>query len=373
MTKANQDGQPLVTVVVPAWNAEQTVAATLESVASQTYRNLEIIVVDDGSTDRTAAVAEAFCANESRARLIRKSNGGVASARNCAISEARGDWVAPIDADDLWHPTKIEKQVEAAYAAPDLPGFVYCWRRLIDRDDRIITSGERWALQGSAFRQLAYINVVECGSSLLAWREAVLEVGGYDESLRASNAQGCEDMLLQLQLARRFPVAVVREHLVGWRQHDRNMSSDFDQMARSCSLVFRRLAAAGTPVPARAARWMKGRVAFEIAEERLARGKFAAGFGSLARAVALDPLRCGIVLAHRAIRSANRRLNGTGRTEPLPRFDDADPTAVVATDPHAIRGIAHLLQNIDKRRMSQLAIDETALKHRSPDAVRAGQ
>jgi hypothetical protein len=150
------------------------------------------------------------------------------------------------------------------------------------------------------------------------------------------------------------------------------MSSDFDQMARSCNLVFSDLAAQGTPVPARAERWMKGRVAFEVAEERIARGKVAAGLGWLGRALARDPIRCGILLAYRAIRSARRRLSATRRADPLPRFAEVDAAAIIGTDPHEIRGIANLLQNLDKRRMSQLAAEEPALNNRARAAVSAG-
>ena len=103
--------QPLVSVVMPAWNAEATIVEALRSVAAQTYRDLEIIIVDDGSTDATAALAKEFCASDPRARTVRRSNGGPAAARNLGIAEARGEWIALIDADDVWHPTKIEKQL----------------------------------------------------------------------------------------------------------------------------------------------------------------------------------------------------------------------------------------------------------------------
>src|SRR5690242_18385247 len=126
------DPSPLISVVVPAWNAQATLGETLASVAAQTYDKLEIIIVDDGSTDRTADVAREFCEAEPRARLIRKKNGGVASARNAGIAEAKGDWIAPIDADDLWHPTRVAKMVAAALATPKPVGFVYCWQRPID-------------------------------------------------------------------------------------------------------------------------------------------------------------------------------------------------------------------------------------------------
>ena len=349
-----RQGQPLVSVIVPAFNAQATLGRTLRSVSAQTYQRLEIIIVDDGSTDRTAEVAEEFCRSEPRARLIRKENGGLASARNRAIAEARGEWIAPIDADDLWHPSKIEKQVAAALAAPEAPGFVYCWRRLVDDDDRVIVSGLRWALEGAVFPQFAYVNAVECGSSILASRDAVLEAGGYDESLRAQAAQGCEDMLLQLKLARRYPVAAVPEHLVAWRLHDRNMSSDFEQMARSCQLVFRTLQAEGTPAPSQAVRWVGSRDAFDIAQSRATERRYAASLSSLGRAVWLDPSRTLLLLLYRAVRTVRRRLFRASSPH-RHKFDAVDPAQETGRDPYEIVPLRRILDDLDRRRMARLA------------------
>lgn len=350
---------PLVSVVVPAWNAEATLAKTLGSVAVQTYRNLEIIIVDDGSSDRTAAIAGSFCAAEPRARLLRQANGGVASARNRAIAEARGEWIAPVDADDLWHSTKIDKQVAAARAAPRPPGLVYCWRRLIDENDRILVSGPRVAIEGPAFGQLAYINAVGCGSALLASREAVAEAGGYDEKLRAERAQGCEDMLLQLRIARRHPITLVPEHLVGWRSHGCNMSSDLEQMARSTTLVFDRLSSEGATVPPQVVRWVRARDSFDIAQQRATEGLWTDALVSLAGAIRLDPVGSGLLIAYRAARSAMRRWGG-GRPPSLPRFQEVEPAAEMGADPYRLARFARLLERLDARRLAGLADGEAA-------------
>src|SRR5260370_12794376 len=101
----------LVTVIIPAFNAARTIDETLRSVRSQTHRRLEILVVDDGSVDATAQIVRSHAAEDRRIRLIQQPNSGVAAARNRAIAEATSDYVAPIDADDLWQPDKIEKQL----------------------------------------------------------------------------------------------------------------------------------------------------------------------------------------------------------------------------------------------------------------------
>ena len=113
---------PLVSVIIPAFNAGESLRETLESAARQSWQHLEIIIVDDGSTDQTARIAADFCAADERAKLISQSNHGVSAARNRGIAETRGAWIAPLDADDLWHPEKVERQLAAARANPDAGG-----------------------------------------------------------------------------------------------------------------------------------------------------------------------------------------------------------------------------------------------------------
>ena len=95
---------PSVSVIIPAYNAADTLAETLASVVAQTWPNVEVLVVDDGSTDATADIVEMIAEQHHQVRLIRQTNAGVAAARNAGLREARGDLVAPLDADDLWHP-----------------------------------------------------------------------------------------------------------------------------------------------------------------------------------------------------------------------------------------------------------------------------
>lgn len=355
-----EGGQAMVSVVVPAWNAEQTIGETLQSISAQTHRNLEILIVDDGSTDATAAIAQEYCASEPRARLISQENGGVAAARNRAIKEARGEWIAPIDADDLWHPTKIEKQVAAALSTAERPALVYCWHRLIDERDRVIGSGPRWAVNGRAFNQLAYLNVVENGSALLLWRYAVLEVGGYDPGLRDQGAQGCEDVLIQLEIGRRHGIACVPEHLVGHRRHGQNMSSGFERMLRSWRLVYSRISAEEPRLPRSLIRWVEGKCAFDIAQQRAVEGRYGDALRHLSEALLLDPRRCGALVAYRIGRSAARRLRRP-RSAEKPRFQDVDPAARISGDPHELPMVSRLVDWVNARRMRRFAaVDQAA-------------
>jgi glycosyltransferase involved in cell wall biosynthesis len=227
--------KPLVTVIIPAYNAASTINETLTSVRAQTFRNLEVLVIDDGSNDDTATIVGEHAIEDRRVRLITQSNLGVAAARNRGIAEARADLIAPIDSDDVWAPTKIEKQVDALISN-DKVGLVYAWSALIDKHGNI--EGEVAAEHdGVVIKRICSGNFIGNASSPLMLKCAILEAGGYDPSLRSAGAQGCEDLLLYFRIAERYQFAVVREHLIGYRRHREAMSRNTLQMLKSYYIV----------------------------------------------------------------------------------------------------------------------------------------
>jgi glycosyltransferase involved in cell wall biosynthesis len=243
------DNGPLISVVVPAFNAAQTIRETLHSISVQTYRKLEVIVVDDGSTDDTATLVRNHARNDPRFRVISQANGGVASARNAGVRASSGELIAFIDADDLWHPSKIEKQAAVlSSGGPDM-GLVYCPFRLIDIDGMVRASPRRYAISGWVLHRHFHTNLVGNGSAILIRKSVFEEVDGFDPSLRAQGAEGCEDLLLQLRVAARYRFGEVFQYLVGYRRHPRGMSENADQMTRSGILAVRRALAENSHVP----------------------------------------------------------------------------------------------------------------------------
>jgi glycosyltransferase involved in cell wall biosynthesis len=226
------DKQPLTSVVIPAYNAEIFLERTLRSALGQTYSNIEVIVVNDGSTDKTRGIAEAVASANDRIRIISVPNGGVAKARNIGIAEANGEYVAFLDADDLWHPTKIERQVAAMSSDGDYePAAVYAFSRSIDTNDRVMGSGVRVVLGGYSFARHLYARPVGNGSSILVSRKAALAVGGFDPTWAARGIGGCEDLDFELRIAAKYPITAVGQHLVGYREYPGNMSSNSKAMA----------------------------------------------------------------------------------------------------------------------------------------------
>jgi glycosyltransferase involved in cell wall biosynthesis len=234
---------PLVSVIIAAYNAASHIEETCRSARRQTYPVLEIIVVDDGSTDDTGRVVDAIAAVDSRVRVIHQNNMGVASARNAAIAAAKGEFIAPLDADDLWDPMKIERQVRRMKECGPDTGLVYCWWAWINESGDVLDRSPRWDVEGRVLRRLIEVNFTGCASVPLFRRSGVEAVGGYDAGLQGRGSQGCEDWDLALRIAERYRAAVVRSVLVGYRRRTNSMSSQCDTMWQSQIHVMEALAA----------------------------------------------------------------------------------------------------------------------------------
>lgn len=220
----------LASVIIPAYNAERFIERTLRSALRQTWNNLEILVVDDGSTDNTRSVVESVALTDQRIRIFSVPNGGVASARNIGLAHARGEFVAFLDADDLWHRSKIEMQVAALNAAPHAAAS-YGLLRYIDEADRIIENQSASGSSGYTLAHHLYTRPVGNGSALLVRRKIAIELGGYDSSWAARGIGGSEDYDFELKIVAKYPIAFVDHHLVGYRLYAGNMSSNHARMA----------------------------------------------------------------------------------------------------------------------------------------------
>ena len=227
----------LVSVVIPAFNASSTIDETLRSVRSQSHGELEIIVVDDGSTDDTVTVAQRHADQDSRIIIMRQCNAGVAAARNAGWQAARADFIAFIDADDLWAPRKIERQLQAMIDGGERTGLVYSWYDWIDANSRVSVRSDPIFHTGEVLDYLFESNFIGNGSSVLVRREALIAANGFESWLRALGAQGCEDLLFYCRVAEGYHFAVVPEYQIGYRYLRNNMSSDMTRMFRSWMLV----------------------------------------------------------------------------------------------------------------------------------------
>jgi glycosyltransferase involved in cell wall biosynthesis len=229
--------QPLVSVIVPAFNSAWCVERTLKSIAGQTYPNLEVIVVNDGSTDATASIVRSCIAGDPRFRMVDQENRGLVGARNRGIEESRGDYIAPVDADDLWHPHYVASQMAALEkAGPNTP-FVFCYSYWIDENDNVHPASAPARPPRADFIGLLRENAVGNGSCAIFRREKLVEAGGYDPTLKQRGALGGEDWKLSLLLTSRHPAAVNPQFLAGYRRTGRSLSADPTNQTKSLLLV----------------------------------------------------------------------------------------------------------------------------------------
>lgn len=231
----------LVSVIIPAYNADRWIADTIRSVLAQTYRNLEIIVVDDGSPDEGYKRVQEFAKGSSHIHLIRQNNQGLPSARNTGIRAARGQFIAPLDADDLWREDKLEKQLQRYYEAEkegEAPGLVYCQSTLInERGELIAPLGPGKSIEGRVFDELLFSNFIGNGSAPLIPTSIAREVGLYCEEMKL----GCEDWEFYLRIAATHSVAACSERMVFYRQHSSSMSADISRMITAHEMMLSNL------------------------------------------------------------------------------------------------------------------------------------
>jgi glycosyltransferase involved in cell wall biosynthesis len=248
MTRHSDLEPPLVSVVIPAYNAAQYLAETLRSVLTQSYRQLEVIVVDDGSTDGTATIVQQFVAQDSRVRLVSQANAGVAAARNRGIAHVRGTLIAPLDADDVWHGDNLQRQVACFLRQGESVGVVYSWSLDIDSQGQLTGDFHASEAEGQVYKLLICHNFLGNASSSLIRRRCLEAIQGYSQTMRSQGAQGCEDWDLYLRLAERYEFRVVPAFLVGYRKNVASMSANLKQMAKSHDLMLRSLQPQ-TPLP----------------------------------------------------------------------------------------------------------------------------
>ncbi|ESA32849.1 glycosyl transferase family 2 [Leptolyngbya sp. Heron Island J] len=241
---------PLVSVVIPAYNAEQFIERTLVSVLNQTYGHLEIIVVDDGSCDRTADIVQTLARQDERIILLQQENAGVAAARNTGIHHAQGTFIAPLDADDIWYPENIAQQLDCLQQGNSSLGLCYAWTVDIDHDDQLLRNFRAAQITGSVARTLLCHNFLGNASASLIRRECFDTVGDYDCSFNQKQIQGCEDWDLYLRIAEQYEFCVAPQFLVGYRRTPESMSSKNTlKMAQSHSYMLEKARSRGGEAP----------------------------------------------------------------------------------------------------------------------------
>ena len=214
----------LVSVIIPAYNCGSFISDTIESVLRQTYTNFEVIIVDDGSTDGLTDTIDKYLSKDARIQLLRQRNQGVSSARNNGFGKSKGDYVAFLDADDVWLPDNLMLKVDLLQTAA--AGLVHSDGEVIDANSKpmgVVLEG----MEGNVLSELLLWKGTQVPgpSSVLVRRKVLEEVGLFDECLSTA-----ADKDLFIRIAARYTIARIARVTWQYRIHNNNMHRNISAM-----------------------------------------------------------------------------------------------------------------------------------------------
>jgi glycosyltransferase involved in cell wall biosynthesis len=230
---------PLISVIIPVHNGERTISATLDSVLQQTFPDFELIIINDSSTDKTLEIISQY--TDPRLSILTDSHQSAAVSRNQGLKQSHGEYIAFLDADDLWTPDKLDCQFQALKEHPEA-AVAYSWTDYIDEAGNTLYSGSHLTLNGQIYPQLLVRNFLESGSNPLIQRQALMDVGGFDESL-----EGGQDWDLYLRLAAKYSFFAVPQVQIYYRVSTGSISSNLSRQEQQVLQVMERNFAQASP------------------------------------------------------------------------------------------------------------------------------
>ncbi|MCT7984818.1 glycosyltransferase family 2 protein [Laspinema sp. A4] len=208
---------PKISIIIPAYNAEKTILETWISIQNQTFSDWEVIVINDGSTDQTLPILQTI--NDPRLKVFSYTNAGLPIARNRGLAEVTGDYIAFLDADDLWTPDKLEQQLATLEHYPEA-GVAYSWVIFFNSEKKQQSLGHPHSFEGNVYPALLLNNFLGNGSNPLVTRKAIQSVGDFDPTF-----PHCADWDYYLRLAAQWSFVLVPQHQILYRQSVGSMTS----------------------------------------------------------------------------------------------------------------------------------------------------
>lgn len=221
-----------ISVIIPVYNGEKTIKETIESVLNQTFKDFELIVINDGSQDATLKIISSI--EDDRLKVFSYPNAGASASRNKGFYQSVGEFVAFLDADDLWTEDKLEAQFNALEANPQA-AIAYSWSDYINESGKFLRPGGQISISGNIYKNLLLVDLLENGSNPLIRREAIVAVKGFDESLPAG-----QDWDLYLRLAARYHFVAVPASQILYRISTNSISSNIFRLESACLQVIER-------------------------------------------------------------------------------------------------------------------------------------
>ncbi|VXD23286.1 glycosyltransferase [Planktothrix paucivesiculata] len=221
----------LISVIIPVYNGEKTIKETILSVLNQTFKDWELIIINDGSTDSTMEIIAQI--QNSRIRVFNCENAGLAKSRNRGIDHAQGEFISFLDSDDLWTTDKLETQFQALKKHPEA-AVAYSWTDYIDQSNQFLHSGRHITKHGNVYSELLVCNFLENGSNALIRKQVFAHVGQFDTSLTAG-----EDWDMWFRLAAVYPFVGVPAVQVLYRVSATSMSAKIKNQEKECLKVLK--------------------------------------------------------------------------------------------------------------------------------------
>jgi len=271
---------PLVSVVIPVYNGERYVREAIESVFAQTFTDWELIVIDDGSVDRSRDIIRGY---GDRLTFIEQDNHGVCHARNAAVARARGRYVAFLDADDVWRPSKLERQVAFLEGHGDV-GLVHSDLDIIDDDGR---AAGRQACSGhrSAFSLQFLAGHLIYPSAVMIRTEVLRSVGGFSEDFRGASY---EDIELWVRLSACCVFHCFSDPLVQYRIHTGNNTKNNEMGLRNRGVFLNKVWAVHAATHRRFLRGEFAKWYSDLGKMLVRKGNLGEGRSYLRRAIAVS-------------------------------------------------------------------------------------
>ncbi|WDV07469.1 glycosyltransferase [Lysinibacillus irui] len=223
-----------VSIITPVYNAEKYIDNSIESVLNQTYQDFELIIVNDGSTDNSAQNIKKYLF-DSRIKYYLQENKGESAARNKGIEEAQGEFIAFLDADDLYQPTKIEEQINYFNQYKDID-VVYTDVQIIDekgRNQGVLKSEEIISTQDNFLANMLYRQLIPGPAAIMLRRKCIESGIRYPE-----NYSNAEDYLFTIQLSQHFNFGYLPKKLYSYRRHDSNLTNNHSkQLESECEII----------------------------------------------------------------------------------------------------------------------------------------
>ncbi|OFX56524.1 MAG: hypothetical protein A2046_14275 [Bacteroidetes bacterium GWA2_30_7] len=223
---------PLVSIIIPCYNAEKWIAVTIQSVINQTYYNWELIIVDDGSTDKSAEIIKTF--EDKRITYFQIENSGVSTARNYGANNAKGDFIGFLDADDIFFPENISKKLN--FLIENKKRFVYSY---IIIEDTVSNSSEiKKNIITNPLKQLLEFcenSSIGLGSNVIMYKSLFDEVGGFDKNLSTS-----ADWDILVRIAKIAEFGYIPEPLISYRLNPNQMHKNIKLMENDMLYAFKK-------------------------------------------------------------------------------------------------------------------------------------